>query len=246
MTARKPWVVGLRLGSVLKSSMPPSRLRRLYPLGMLSWQSTSSGPSIRFCLTLSAAPRIFSGPTFAINAITTVCLSSCQRILFVCLIYHLQSSLLIPTSSSQHGGSHRRSHAPPVRHSPQRRRAAPAKEQSFQLSPAHRICQVCDKINLKREKLCTCTAFTKDRLCTVEYRVASYFRLLRKAGLYPRNERLETLSVDEVFRKIQAMVKDSGHRCRGGLKCPLKVALKNVLDEALAIRTAADFKWTWK
>ncbi|KAB5518129.1 hypothetical protein GE09DRAFT_1230544 [Coniochaeta sp. 2T2.1] len=79
-----------------------------------------------------------------------------------------------------------------------------------------------------------------------DYRVAAYFPLLRKAGLYPHSEQVEGLSVDQVFRKIEGMAKDSGHRCQGGQKCPLKVALKKVLDEALVIRTVVDFKWTWK
>ncbi|KAB5575383.1 hypothetical protein GE09DRAFT_1281274 [Coniochaeta sp. 2T2.1] len=120
------------------------------------------------------------------------------------------------------------------------------RSKGFQLSPPKRICQACDKMYLKKEKKCTCTAFTEDRLCTVEYRVAAYFPLLGKAGLYPHSEQVEGLSGDQVFRKIEGMAKDSGHRCQGGQKCPLKVALKKVLDEALVIQTAVDVEWTWK
>lgn len=67
-------------------------------------------------------------------------------------------------------------------------------------------------------------------MCTPEKRVADYSSILRRANLWPPREPFEECSITEMAARLEALTKDTEHKCDGGSKCPLKEQIQELYN----------------
>lgn len=92
------------------------------------------------------------------------------------------------------------------------------------------LCLLCGRLHPANAKQChPCrngTLYTE--ICTSQARIAEYFEILRRGGLWPTNVAFRTLSVSGLVAAISGLQNDQRHQCDTGLNCPLKKEVKRL------------------
>lgn len=91
-------------------------------------------------------------------------------------------------------------------------------------------CNLCGRVHPDTAKLChPCSNFDLvSRRCTSEYRVAEYFVILRRCGLWPMTEPFTTVALRDIAYRMKLGQSDHKHQCSAGQSCPLRTTLEHI------------------
>jgi hypothetical protein len=101
----------------------------------------------------------------------------------------------------------------------------------------HRMCTQCGRTLPEIARKChPChNSDLSAKFCTSETRIADYFAVLTKVGLWPTVQPFERFPVSNIIFRLGCAKLDLKHSCTAGTSCPLWVHLSDLVERARQI-----------